>query len=147
MINRKYEPPPIRTLDKRIQVARNAYAFYDMDDGGIELGCEEKYVVNAVWHEIMHMILFEQFNLEANYHWDNIADEIQEYLFDGCLPDKTYNLTLPAVKAKPEDNGWYKGRKQREKSERIGWKPDTKKRIPIRHIDEIYKAINVDFLP
>lgn len=146
-MSRKREPPPIRTLDKRIQVARNAYAFYDMNDGGIDLGCEEKYVANAIWHEIFHMILFEQFNLEANAMWDNIAHEIQEYLFDEGPPDKPYNLTLPAVKAKPQDDGWYKGRKQKEKSVRIGWKPDTTKRVPIRHINEIYRSMNVDFLP
>ncbi len=122
-------PSNIKTLDKRVQVARNAYAFFNMDNGNIDLGCEEKYVATAIWHETMHMIFFEQFFLEANYMWDNIAHEIQEYLFDDCVPNKPYIYTLPPAKAKPEDNGWYNGRKQTQKSERIGWKSDTKKRV------------------
>ena len=132
MKRKKSEPPPIKTLDKRIQVARNAYAFYDLDAGSIELGCEEKYVATAIWHEVIHMILFEQFYLEANAAWDNIAYELQEYLFDQCPPQQPYNLTLPAIKAKEEDDGWRLGRKQKEKSIITGWKPDTKKRVPIR---------------
>lgn len=131
MRRKKFEPPNIKTLDKRIQVARHAYGFYDNDIGSIELGCEEKYVSNAIWHETIHMILFEQFFLEANYMWDNIAHELQEFLFDQCPPDKTYVQTLPAIEAKPIDDGWYKGRKQREKSERIGFRADMKKRVPI----------------
>jgi hypothetical protein len=138
MKRKKFEPPPIKTLDKRIQVARNAYAFFDMNVGSIELGCEEKFTATAIWHEVIHMVLFEQFYLEANFMWDNIAHELQEYLFNEFPPEKPYNITLPAIKAKELDDGWRLGRKQKEKSERVGWKPDTKKRVPIRsHIEII----------
>lgn len=136
MNRKKIKSPDIKTLDKRVQVARHAYAFYDMNDGNIDLGCEEKYTATAIWHETMHMIFFEQFFLEANYMWDNIAHELQEYLFEGCIPEKPYIYTLPNVKAKVEDDGWYKGRKQREKSERVGFKsiPTKERRKPFWEI-------------
>jgi len=131
-IARKYSPAEIKTLDKRVQAMRHAYGFYDFESGAIELGCEEQYVAEAIWHETIHSVLFEQFFLEANAMWDLIADELQEFLFDRCPPEKTYIQTLPEPRAKPIDDGYYVGRKQREKSERIGWKPCMQKRVPIR---------------
>ena len=134
----------VRTLNKKTQVVRYCYAFYDMIDGGIELGCEEKYVAQAIWHESIHKLLFEDFFLEANYMWDNIADDISEFLFNSEMPEKPYVCTLPAFKAKSEDGGvWISGkRKQREKSIRVGWKPDTTKRVPIRKHDTIKICIS-----
>jgi len=85
------------------------------------------------------MIFFEQFSLEANYQWDLIADELQEFLFDRCPPEKTYIQTLPEPKAKIEDDGWYVGRKQRERSVRVGFIPNKQivtKRIPKRVSEE-----------
>jgi len=136
---RKVEYAKVKTLDKKTQAIRHAYAFYDFDTGTIELGCEEKYTACAIWHETIHSILFEQFFLEANYHWDLIADELQEFLFDCCPPEKTYIQTLPEPKAKIEDDGWYVGRKQREKSVRVGYKyhkQNITKRIPKRVSEE-----------
>ena len=64
-IARKYSPAEIKTLDKRVQAMRHAYGFYDFESGAIELGCEEQYVAEAIWHETIHSVLFEQFFLEA----------------------------------------------------------------------------------
>jgi len=147
MKRKKSEPAPIKTLNKLTQVIYNWSGAYDMDDGSIHVGCDEYYTTTILWHESIHMLLLEQYDLESCAMWDNIANDLQEYLFNINAPEKPYILILPAIKAKSEDNGWYKGRKQKEKSIITGWKPDMKKRVPIRHIDEIYKAMNVDFLP
>lgn len=136
MERKKINPPDIKTLDKRIQVARNAYAFYDITLGNIELGCEEKYVASAIWHETMHMIFFEQFFLEANYMWDNIAHELQEYLFSDKIPEQPYIFTLPTIRAVSIDDGWLIGRKtKKEKNIRRGYVPDLKKRVPIKSLN------------
>jgi hypothetical protein len=143
MNRKKIAPPDIKTLNKRTQVIYNWSGAYDMNDGSVYVGCDEKYATTIIWHEIMHMILFEQFYLEATRMWDNIANDLQEYLFGVGAPEEPYIYKSPPIKAKEMDDGWRLGRKQREKSERVGWKPDTKKRVPIRHIDEIYKAMGL----
>jgi len=131
----KKSPHNVRTLNKRTQVIRSCYAFYDMIDGFIELGCEEKFVATAIWHEQIHKILFEKFFLEANFMWDNIADDLAVFLFNSSIPDKPYVSTLPAFRAKPEDDGWYKGRKATETSKRVGWNPDPKTRKTVHPKD------------
>lgn len=131
MSRKKFDPPKIETLNKKTQVIYNWSGAYDMSDGSIHLGCEEKYTATIIWHEIMHMIFFEQFNLEANQLWDNIANELQEFLFHIKAPEEPYIYLSPPIKAKSIDDGYFVGRKQKEKSERVGWKPDTSKRVPI----------------
>lgn len=143
MDRKKQAPPDIKTLSKKTQVIYNWSGAYDMSDGSVHIGCEEKYTATVIWHEVIHMILFEQFYLEANQMWDNIANDIQEYLFGFRAPDEPYIYKSPPIKAKEIDDGWRIGRKQKEKSERTGWKPDTKKRVPIRHIDDINRAMGL----
>ena len=131
MTRKKFEPPVIKTLNKRTQVVYNWCGAYDMSDGSIHVGCDEEHIATILWHESIHMVLFEQFYLEANFMWDNIANDLQHYLFDLSVQDEPYVYSVPPFKAKIEDNGWYNGRKAREKSVRVGWKPDTKSRKPV----------------
>ena len=136
MIDRKLE---LRTLNKRTQVVRNFCAAYDMEDGYIELGCDFDHTAVLIWHEVVHKILFEQFNLESCVMWDNIADDLQLYLFNVDVQDKPYIYEAPTARAKSVDDGaWVSGkRKQQVKSERTGWRPNTKLRCPIRPLRNV----------
>lgn len=139
MNRKKSEPPLIKTLNKRTQVIYNWSGAYDMGDGSIHVGCDELHITTILWHESIHMILFEQFYLEANYMWDNIANDLQYDLFGISAPEEPYIYTSPPIRAKEMDGGaWREGkRKQREKSERVGYKPTHIKRVPIRSHEEI----------
>ncbi len=132
MNRKKIDPPKIKTLNKRTQVVYNWCGAYDMADGSIHVGCDEDHIATILWHESIHMILFEQFYLEANFLWDNIADDLQYYLFNISTQDEPYIYSIPPMPAKSIDDGWLVGRKQKEKSVRIGWKSDDKKRVPIK---------------
>lgn len=130
----------IRTLNKRTQVIRNFCAAYDMEDGYIELGCDFNHTAVLIWHEVMHKLLFEQFDLESGVMWDNIVVDLQLYLFNIDIQEsQPYIYQLPTARAKSLDDGaWVSGkRKQREKSIKTGWKPINKKRKPIRPLYDI----------
>lgn len=133
----------VRTLNKRTQVVYNFCGTYDMLDGFIELGCDELHVPTILWHETIHKILFEQHDLESTRMWDNIADELQYYLFNISVQDKPYIYSQPPIKAKEIDGGaWIAGkRKSKEKSISVGYKPDNHKRVPIRSHDKIMEII------
>ena len=110
-----------------------------MSDDYIELGCDELHTPAMLWHEFIHKFLFEDFDLESCRMWDNIADDLQKYLFNLDIQDRPYIYTAPTARAKSVDDGaWASGkRKQREKSVYTGWKPDTTKRTPIRPLRDI----------
>jgi len=130
----------IRTLNKRTQVIRNFCAAYDMEDGYIELGCDFNHTAVLIWHEVMHKLLFEQFDLESCIMWDNIAVDLQLYLFNiDTQESRPYIYQAPTARAKSLDEGvWVSGkRKQREKSIKTGWKPGDKKRKPIKPLRDI----------
>lgn len=132
----------IRTLGKRTQVIRNFCGAYDMAEGYIELGCDEEHCPTIIWHETIHKLLFEGVSLESTFMWDNIANEIQYYLFNVRIQDEPYIYSQPQQGAKEEDGGaWRNGRKQKEKSERTGWKPSIKKRIPVRSHKDILEKM------
>lgn len=144
MNRKKIEPPTIKTLDKKTQVIYNWCGAYDMGDGSILLGCDEDHIETIIWHETIHMILFEQFYLEACRLWDNIADEIQYHLFDICTQDKPYVMTQPVFQAKPitdSEQKWLNGKINIEKSEKTGYKNDGRgaRKVPIRTHEEIIK--------
>lgn len=129
----------VRTLSKRTQVIYNICAAYDMGDGYIELGCDYEHTAPSIWHEVIHKYLFENCDLESCILWDNIADELQKYLFDIEVQDRPHIYKAPTARAKSVDGGaWVSGkRKQREKSVKTGWKPSDKKRKPVRPLRDI----------
>jgi len=138
MKRKKGEPPDIKTLSKRTQVIRNWCGAYDMLDGSIHIGCDEKHAPSIIWHETIHMLLFEQFCLEATRMWDNIADNLQCYLFDICPQDLPEVWKSPPFKAPPVDENWINGKKASEKSEIVGWTQDPKyqRKVPIHKIED-----------
>ena len=101
IMNRKknFSDIKIKTLDKRTQVIYNWCGAYDMIDGSIHIGCDEDHITSIIWHEIMHKILFEQISMESNKFWDNIADEIQYFIFNITPQDMPYIFTSPPAQA------------------------------------------------
>ena len=62
-------------------------AYYDRRDGIIYIGKDSMYnIVNILWHEIIHKILYEENIIETpqwrTFDWDNIAFEIEDFLFN-----------------------------------------------------------------
>jgi hypothetical protein len=129
----------VRTLNKRTQVIYNFCGAYDMAEGFIELGCDYEHTSTMLWHEVIHKVLFENFDLESCRMWDNIAAELQIYLFNIDHPDRPYIYKSPTARAKSIDDGaWISGkRKQKEKSVKTGWKLTEKKRKPVRSFKDI----------
>lgn len=148
MMWRKKNPPPIKTLNKRTQVICNWCGAYDLIDGSIHLGCNEKHTPTLIWHEILHMVLFEQYSLEAGKMWDNIANDLQIFLFGMSSQEYPFIYESPPAKAKPIDDAWSKShnagmRKAKEKSITVGWKPEEKKRIPPRKLGEVSTQMQI----
>lgn len=135
----------IKTLNKKTQVIRNFCGAYDMLEGHIELGCDEEHCATIIWHEVIHKVLFEQFSLESTRLWDNIADDLQCYLFNICPQNHPYIFSQPPSMAKEEDGGQWRAGKmaQKERSERTGWKSSTTKRIPVRSHEDILDKMSL----
>ena len=142
MKRKKGDPPKVVTLSEKTQEVYNWCGAYDMTDGSIHLGCDEAHTPSLIWHEVMHMVLFEQYSFESNIMWDNIANDLQYYLFNIKVQSRPHIYSMPTKRAIEKDGGaWREGkRKQKEKSITIGWKPTTQKRIMRTH-EEIMMGI------
>ena len=141
MKREEFKQHKVRTLDKCVQFARNYCASFDMTDGAIELGCDEDHAPTIIWHEFMHKIFFEEFDFESTKYWDDIADDLQHYLFDITTQILPYIYIAPPITAKPipeSHDKWLNGKKDIKKSIRVGYTPDSKykRKIPIRHPTE-----------
>jgi hypothetical protein len=126
-MNKRKKNQDIQTLSKKTQVIYNWCGAYDMGTGTIMIGSDESHTPTILWHESVHKVLYEYHDLESCYMWDNISDKLQLYLFNIEKQIRPYIYQSPTSRAKPIDDGWLNGRKQREKSEKIPWKP-----LPIR---------------
>lgn len=136
-LQRKYNfNPRILTLNKLTQAMRKCHAFYDWCEDSIETGCDELHTPVDIWHEVMHKIFFEQHCLECCVFWDNIADELQEYLFEVKADAMPYVYMLPAKKIET-DKKWIEGKYKGTHSERTGWKGNGQART----YDDVHKNI------
>lgn len=89
----------IKILPKYWQ--KDIQGLYNIPTGEIKIGTHEETTVPVIFHETMHKLLFEgmDFSQELDYtagfkaavQWDNIAKELEKWLFDDIdYPDLNY---------------------------------------------------------
>lgn len=140
---RNLKAPEVFTLSRKTQVIYNWCGAYDFVNDAIYLGCDEKHTPTIIWHEIIHKYLFENIDFETCMAWENIADELQKYLFNLDVQNQPYVFSRPPPRAIEQDGGkWRNGIKKIKKSKKTGWKKSTTKKIPVRkHEDIINNAL------